>query len=72
MTLLQLNDDCLLRVFDMMRLRTRESTFTGLYACRRLIKLFEGPLQQLRAAHSAMVDLLTKMSTTRLEVETSE
>ena len=72
LTLVELPNDCLLKVFVVMRPRTRASTFSGLYACRRLIRVVEEPLQQLRAAHSAMIDLLTRMSTTRLEVETSE
>ena len=72
MHLLRLNDDCLLRIFNLMHPTARESTFTGVCVCRNLTKLFRDPLQKLRSAHAELMKLLDKMGTTLVAVETAD
>jgi hypothetical protein len=72
MHLLRLNDDCLLRILNLMHPTSRESTFTGVCACRYLAKLFREPLHKLRSAHAELMKLLNKMGTTLVAVEAAD
>ena len=51
MSLLDLPDDLLHKIYDTMRPRMRASTFKGLYACTRFVGLFQEAIQRLRNIH---------------------
>ena len=71
MSLLDLPDELLHKIYETMRPRMRASTFKGLYACTRFVGLFQAAIQRLRNIHSDFIHLLTRMNTTRMVVETS-